>query len=208
MEGPLFPHGTRLIETFGRDATGFPRLEAHLARMAGSACALGFRFDRPAIERALSDVPDTPGLRVRLTTGEAGDAEVTWAPLTTMHTPLRVRFSDTRLSSADPRLRHKTTQRQLYDRIRVGMGGETDEVFFLNERDEICEGTITNLFFDLGEGLCTPPLSCFFLSCGLRAELLASGQCRAAGLRSADLPRARLWAGNALRGLMATDHPG
>ena len=49
-----------------------------------------------------------------------------------------------------------------------------DELLFLNERGEVCDGTITTLFFDRGEGLRTPPLSCGLLAGVLRAELASA----------------------------------
>ena len=48
----------------------------------------------------------------------------------------------------------------------------------------------------------TPPLACGCLPGILRAELLASGRVQEAVLTETDLPRARLWMGNALRGLI------
>ncbi|MFN7053160.1 MAG: aminotransferase class IV, partial [Gemmobacter sp.] len=76
-----------------------------------------------------------------------------------------------------------------------------EELIFLNERDEVCEGTITNLFFDRGQGICTPPRACGLLPGVLRAGLIAEG-CREEVLPAEDLPRVRLWVGNALRGLI------
>jgi 4-amino-4-deoxychorismate lyase len=77
-----------------------------------------------------------------------------------------------------------------------------DEAIFANRRGEICEGTISNLFFDMGSGLRTPPLACGLLPGVLRAELLETGRAREAVLTLADLGSARLWCGNALRGLI------
>jgi 4-amino-4-deoxychorismate lyase len=75
-------------------------------------------------------------------------------------------------------------------------------VIFLNERGEVCEGTITNLFFDRGRGLRTPPLACGLLPGVLRSEL----GCPEEVLPAAELPRVRLWLGNALRGLIPARH--
>jgi len=195
------PPGTRLIETMLWDGTGFPRLALHRARLTRSAAALGFRADPAAIDRALAIAADRP-LRVRLTLGQDGDVAVTTAPLRPAPGPWRIVLSPDRLSSADPLLGHKTTCRALYDRTRHALPPGTDEAIFLNERDEVCEGTTTSVFFDLGEGLCTPPLACGCLPGVLRAELLAAGRCREAVLPAALLPAARLWTGNALRGLI------
>lgn len=104
--------------------------------------------------------------------------------------------------SADPRLAHKTTDRALYDRARAALPAGVDEYLFLNERGEAAEGTITTLFFDLGDGLRTPPLSSGCLPGCLRAELLATGRAREEPLPASLLPRAKLWMGNSLRGLI------
>ena len=73
-----------------------------------------------------------------------------------------------------------------------------DEVLFLNERGEVCDGSITTVFFDRGEGMRTPPLSSGLLPGVLRAELA----CPEEVLRAEDLSGVRLWVGNALRGLI------
>ena len=62
-----------------------------------------------------------------------------------------------------------------------------EELIFLNERDEVCDGTITTVFFDRGQGMRTPPLTCGLLPGVLRAE---------------DLGQVRLWVGNSLKGLI------
>ena len=55
----------------------------------------------------------------------------------------------------DPLIRHKTTHRTVYDsRPRRVSRGDADEVILLNERGEVCEGTITNVFADRGEACC------------------------------------------------------
>ena len=76
-----------------------------------------------------------------------------------------------------------------------------DEVIFLNERGEVCDGSITTVFFDHGQGLRTPPLSSGLLPGVLRAEL----DCPEEELLAEDLPMVQLWVGNALRGLIPAD---
>lgn len=202
MESPFCRADTRLIETFGWDGTAFRRIGAHLARARASAAALGFGWNEPAVEQALARIGGDDPLRVRLTVGRAGDVEVTTAPLGPPSAGWRLILSPDRLDPDDPRLRHKTTERALYDRTRAALPAGTDEAVFLNTRGEVCEGTITNLFFDLGDGLMTPPLASGCLPGILRAELVLSGRAREAVLTEADLPRARLWMGNSLRGLI------
>ena len=189
----------RLIETLLWDGAAYPRLAGHLARLTGSAAALGYACDPAAVQAALP-APATPA-RVRLTLGPGGDTEVTQAPLPPARAEWRLALAPARLHSSDPWLQVKSTRRAVYDSARAALPDGVEELIFQNERGEVCEGTITNLFFDRGQGMCTPPRASGLLPGVLRAGLIAQG-CREELLLAEDLPRVRLWVGNALRGLI------
>jgi 4-amino-4-deoxychorismate lyase len=184
--------GLRLIETVLWDGSGAPRWPLHRARLTRSAALLG--WDCPVVAPV---GPDHPA-RLRLTLGRAG--QVVWEvhPLPAAKAEWRVGLAAARLDSGDPWLRVKTTRRGQYDAARAALAPGLDEVLFLNERGEVCEGTITTVFFDRGQGMRTPPLSCGVLPGVLRAELA----CPEEVLMAEDLPGVRLWLGNALRGLI------
>jgi 4-amino-4-deoxychorismate lyase len=188
----------RLIETLLWDGAGYPRLPLHLARLAAGAGELGFACDARTVERALRGAVGDAALRVRLTLGAAGDAEVTVAPLPPAKAEWRLGLAAARLASGDPWLRVKSTRRAAYDAARAALPAGLDEVVFLNERGEVCDGTITTVFFDRGAGMRTPPLSCGLLPGVLRAEMALPEEV----LLAEDLPRVRLWVGNALRGVI------
>ena len=189
---------TRLIETLLWDGTRFPRLALHLARLAAGAEALGFACDAGAVRDALAGaVADRPA-RVRLTLGPAGDCEVTVAPLPPAKAEWRVGLAVERLASGDPWLRVKSTRRAAYDAARAALPVGLDEVVLCNERGEVCDGTITTVFFDRGAGMRTPPLTCGLLPGVLRAEMAVPEEV----LLARELPQVRLWVGNALRGLI------
>lgn len=204
------PAGFELIETLRwGPATGFVRLERHLERLAASAAALGFVHDPKAVEAALDTATGgAHALRVRLTLADAGIVNVTTAPFEPLSpgSVWTLRIAQTRLASSDPLLRHKTTRRTVYDAARAEFTrDEADEVLLLNERGEICEGTITSLFVDMGDGhLLTPPLASGLLEGVLRGELLAQGAAREAIITQSTLSAARaIHVGNSLRGLIA-----
>ena len=188
----------RLIETLLWDGAGFPRLELHMARLAQGAARLGFAHDAGAVRAALLQAVGAQALRVRLTLGAAGDVAVTVADLPPALEVWRLGLAGARLASDDPWLQVKSTRRAAYDAARAALPAGLDEVVFLNQRDEVCDGTITTLFFDRGQGMRTPPLTSGLLPGVLRAELAVPEEV----LLAHDLPRVRLWVGNALRGLI------
>lgn len=184
--------GLRLIETVLWDGRAAPRWPLHQARLRRSAELLG--WDCP--EMAASG-PDHPA-RLRLTLDREGRVEWQVAALPPAKTEWRVGLAAERLASDDPWLRVKSTRREVYDRARASLPEGLDEVIFRNERGEICDGSITTVFFDRGQGLRTPPLACGLLPGVLRADLGRAEEV----LRAEDLPHVRLWVGNALRGLI------
>ncbi|WP_170753339.1 aminotransferase class IV family protein [Ruegeria lacuscaerulensis] len=211
MESPLRPPDDpdfRLIETLAfRPGQGFVRRDRHLARMGRSAAALGVPFDRDRAIAALEGVAGTSPLRCRLTLDAAGAVEVTTGALAENPPLWRVAIADQRLQASDVWLQHKTTQRALYDDARASLPPGIDELLFLNERDELCEGTITNLFVHMADGRrLTPALFSGVLPGILREELLDNKQVTAAPVTLTDLQNAeKLYVGNSLRGLIRAE---
>jgi 4-amino-4-deoxychorismate lyase len=194
--------GLRLIETLGWDGTGFTRLDLHLARLAASAAILGWACDLGAVRAALTDAVGAMPVRVRLTMDTLGKTDVTVAAMPAKVAQWQVGLAAARLSSGDAWLSVKSTNRATYDQARANLAAGLDEVIFLNEREEVCDGSITTVFFDAGDGLCTPPVTSGLLPGVLRAEMLATGTLREAVLHASHLGRVQLWLGNSLRGLI------
>ena len=100
---------------------------------------------------------------------------------------------------------HKISNRQFYDgerdRLRALTGA--DEVVFLNEKNELCEGSFTSLFIEKDGQLFTPPLSAGLLPGILRAEFLETRQALEKTITVDDLNSAdKIYLGNSLRGLI------
>ena len=138
-----------------------------------------------------------------LRTGGNDDAEQATLPSPSAQ-DLAVTLSPHRTNSTNPFLRHKTTNRQLYNDELTRVRAEGfDEVIFLNERNELAEGSITNLFVERAGKLLTPPLTSGVLPGILRRHLLETHpHIEERTLTLADLePPNTLWLGNSLRGL-------
>lgn len=204
--------GFDLIETLRWEpGTGFIRLERHLARLYASATELGFAFAPEKIGEALQNAvgPAVAPLRMRLVLARNGDASAAAQPYEALPPGKvwKLQLARARLDSTDILLRHKTTQRELYVRARSEyLIQQADEVLLANERGELCEGTVTNVFADFGDGiLATPRLDCGLLPGVLRAELLDAGKAEEAIFSFADLRSAKsIFVGNSLRGLIPT----
>ncbi len=207
MESPLRPPADpdfRLIETMlWTPEGGFQRGDVHRKRLAFAARQLGIA--PVGVDAALEVFSADGPQRVRLTVDAGGRAEITHASFAPLPegTLWRLAVAETRLQADDPWLGVKTTERALYDRDRAAMAAGIDELIYLNEAGHVCEGTITNVFADLGQGLVTPPISDGLLPGVLRSGLICAGKVRIQHLTLDDLLNARaLYVGNSLRGLI------
>lgn len=199
-----------LIETMRwQPGAGFLRLDQHLRRLSRSADALGFRKPQDAKARLEKEVSGDAPLRVRLVMTYRGKMEVTATPFEPVPetTVWRLKIASTRLQSEDSLFRHKTTRREPYEAARAEFSkDEADEVILLNERSEVCEGTITNIFAEAADGmLLTPPLTSGLLPGVLRAELIRERKARGEVLKLDDLRHRKLFVGNSLRGLIPAE---
>lgn len=199
-----------LIETMRwQPGTGFLRLDQHLRRLARSADALGFRQPQDAKGKLEKEVSGDAPLRVRLVMSFRGKIEISTSAFIPEgeETVWRLKVAKTRLQSEDSLFRHKTTRREPYEAARAEYSkDEADEVILLNERDEVCEGTISNVFAEAADGtLITPPLTSGLLPGVLRAELIRERKARGEVLKLADLRHRRLFVGNSLRGLIRAE---
>jgi para-aminobenzoate synthetase/4-amino-4-deoxychorismate lyase len=166
----------QLIETLRWDGE-YRFLPLHLERLKSSAEYFGFSFDEREIRSALKRRQErlAPGrkYRVRLLLNAKGDVSVEDFPLESGCAPDTVVLSPFRTSSGDPFLFHKTTFRDSYDRIHAAavQQGHAD-VLFLNEREEVTEGAVNNVFLEMEGQLFTPPVECGLLPGVYRRHLL------------------------------------
>lgn len=199
-----------LIETIKwSPAEGFVLLGRHLARLLASAAYFDLPADAAeATTRLLAESASwTAPMRVRLTVSETG-IEITAVPLPPNPEKFRFIIASETLDSTSVWLAHKTTNRAFYDASRIKAHDQfgVDEVIFRNERGELTEGSITNLFIERGGKLLTPALSCGLLPGTLRAELIETGRAEEAILTLADLHSAdAIFLGNSVRGLLRAE---
>ena len=153
----------QLIETMRADSDGsIPWLSWHLDRLEASAHALGFRFDRDSVVEALDALHGSKRqpARIRLLLFHDGQVRISSRPLPNLsQEPLRICLTDIRIASSHPRHGHKTTDRGPYEQAAAfALARNCYDGLLTNERGEITEGAITNLFIREGDSWVTPPL--------------------------------------------------
>ena len=205
MEIPIYPNireDLELIETFLWDPEkGAPDIDLHLERMCKSAANLKFKFEIIKIKQKILEINSQSRLRCRLTLRIDGTINLTTAPLSPNSNTWVLRLSNSILRSSDPWLLHKSSNRDLYDAERANLPDGIDELVYLNERNEVCEGTITNIFVKKAGQWLTPPLSSGCLPGVLRRKKIEDGSCKVKIVTFSDLHDAeKIIVGNALRG--------
>jgi para-aminobenzoate synthetase / 4-amino-4-deoxychorismate lyase len=156
---------------------GYSRLAEHMERMEASAKYFDCRFDRVAIVAALEETGKQLArgerAKVRLLLSRDGAVRVSHSPVEESSGTGQAILSSRRVFSGDRFLRHKTTRRQLYDQQYAEARRQGfDEVLFLNERGEVTEGAISNVFIEKDGRWFTPPVTCGLLPGIYRRHLL------------------------------------
>jgi 4-amino-4-deoxychorismate lyase len=198
----------RLIETLRVDADGrMPLLPWHLERLGHSCTELDYHWSidrvQRAIARAAAGLSEGSMHRLRVLVSDNGDVDIDASVLDPLHTLPWVGLAPTRLDSREVLLRHKTTHRPWYDDTQAWCAAHADyfDLLHLNERDELCEGSRTNVYVLTEDGWLTPPVDSGVLPGVQRAALLDEEKVKERVLSLDDLQSARgLRLSNALRG--------
>ncbi|WP_274968117.1 chorismate-binding protein [Succinimonas amylolytica] len=181
---------SRFLESgFSLIETGTGDRELHLARLRNSAKELGFAWNDNL------DSFDFPADRVsRIELFRDGHFSVTSRKLPEPAVKPRVRIAG-KVSSNNPFLYHKTT-------VRSPSPRDYFEEIRTNERNEITEGTFTNVAIRTGEAFFTPPVSSGLLNGIMRQKLIRQGVLKERILYPRDLETAdAVYCLNSVRGM-------
>jgi para-aminobenzoate synthetase/4-amino-4-deoxychorismate lyase len=176
-----------------------------------SALYFGFACERAVVEAALLAAArafvDAKPRKVRLLVARDGSLEIAAESLLRKAGTQevgRVSIATERTDSLDRMLFHKTTHRPLYAQaFSAASVAGLDDVLFLNERGEVTEGAISNIFIEKDGRWFTPPVECGLLAGVYRRHLLETRQgIEERVLYSEDLRLAdAVYLANAVRGL-------
>jgi para-aminobenzoate synthetase/4-amino-4-deoxychorismate lyase len=206
-----------LIETMRWDpesgdhgvAKGYFLLERHLERLSQSAHYFDFYLNIERVRRELAKFAKglyakRKSYRVRMLLGRDGSVNILASVLSTQEKPIYFDLSSKAVDSQNPFLYHKTTYRPLYteEYQKAKTRGLFDRVF-TNERGELTEGTISNIFLEIDGELVTPPVFSGLLNGTFRQDFMEHGNAREQVLYPDDLKKAQaIYLGNSVRGLL------
>lgn len=200
------PQQFSLYETLRYESgCGYRDLAAHLRRLRQS-CRY---FCRPfPLRKILAELralrASMHGRTVRLRLDLDGESVSLLSSAENLAWPphLTLMIAAERLDPADFRLYHKTTQRpEKYTALQQAQGLGAAECLFLNNRGELAEGAISNLFVKIDGQWLTPAVACGLLPGVWREKQLKAQRCREAVLTLTDLRIAdEIRIGNAVRG--------
>jgi len=171
----------QLLETMLYEpGQGIFLLERHLKRLVDSAEYFGFAVNMEAICAHLCNLRFEIPMRIRLLQDKDGKFEIQKLEIKRGEgTASTLALAKEPVDSGDVFLYHKTTNRSVYENMKVDFPDE-DDVLLFNERGEVTESCIANVVVQLGGRLVTPPVSCGLLAGTFRDELLARGEIKEA----------------------------
>jgi para-aminobenzoate synthetase / 4-amino-4-deoxychorismate lyase len=182
-----------LIETILYDKE-YEYLDLHLARLKESARYFDYEFNGDKIIKeldALKQGLNSGRYKVRVLLGRFGDLSITHSLLDSLNTEFNIRLSGRRTHSNDIFLFHKTSNRDLYEaELAESRANGFFDAVFMNEKDEITEGSITNVYIKKDGEIFTPPVECGLLNGIIRRSLLADGKIKEKRITLDDLRHA------------------
>ena len=181
---------------------GIALRDFHLQRLQNSADYFATAIHISDIQQDLDLIDSDLPLRLRLLVDSTGQHRIEHAELNPAKEEVTLVLATLPVNSQDPFLQHKTTHRQVYESA-MATAGQADDVLLWNERGELTETTIYNVFLEFDGELLTPALSSGLLAGTLRRSLIETGKAREAILGVEALADAsRILVGNSVRGLI------
>ncbi len=223
----------KLIETLlWCPDNGYWLFDLHMDRLCDSAIYFGYPFNIQLINKDLEvkaqywkEQKAISGKRVRLTLEKDGSHEIIATSIEIKSSLLKIKakeiiatikrkpeslprviFSTTKMDSKSIYLYHKTTNRHIYDDEREqAVENGFYEVLYENEKNEVTEGSITNLFILKDNKFYTPPIKSGLLPGIFRRYFMEfnPGKVFEKVLTRKDLNNAdSIFVGNSVRGLI------
>ncbi len=199
-------HEFQLLETMlWEPRSGFFLKTYHLRRLAESAHYFDFRVDMREVRRELRSIARTfppKAHRIRLLVHRSGTISLEAIALASRicNNP-RVAVARNPVNTSDVFLYHKTTNRRVYESA-MKESPRCRDVILWNERGQVTESTVANVFVEIGGRLFTPPVACGLLGGTMRAHLINTGRATERIISISELfTSTAVYLGNSVRGM-------
>ena len=179
--------------------------EYHKVRLENTARQWGIQFSKDKFNNIISEIMnklDEQMKRVKLSLHGTGEFTYEIFPFQLAENTIQeVILAPTPISSLDPFLRYKTSERSLYNKYRKLLK-PNQEIILHNEFGEITEGSISNIILDIDGNLCTPTVDSGLLAGTYRQWMIDQGKLIERKLYLNDLySAAKIYLCNGLRGM-------
>ncbi|UCD15700.1 MAG: aminodeoxychorismate synthase component I [Candidatus Omnitrophota bacterium] len=189
---------------------GYFLRDLHLRRLQNSCEYFGVPLDSRELDRKLQKLEKVLNRalaekwKVRILVSMDAKISIEHKVLGQQSAVVKVAVSSKRINADNKFLYHKTTNRCIYDEeLSKARREGFFEVMFLNNRGELTEGAISNIFVEKKGTLYTPALKSGLLPGVLREHLLANKEVQETTLYPQDIYEAdRVYIGNSVRGLI------
>jgi para-aminobenzoate synthetase/4-amino-4-deoxychorismate lyase len=187
-------------------------IKEHIERMKNAAEFFLFKLDEKeikyAIDKTIEKTDAAKNYKLKIKLSKYGSVSTVLSELSP--TPLRIKVivSKSKVNSKEKHQYFKTTNRKLYDdELKHYSKQGYFEVIYFNERNELAEGSFTNIFIKRNSRIFTPPISSGILNGVYRNYLLQkNSEIRQTTLTLNDLINAdEIFLTNSVRGIINID---
>ncbi|MFE4353813.1 aminodeoxychorismate synthase component I [Peribacillus butanolivorans] len=197
-ERPIY----QLLESIKLEDGQYFLLDEHIDRMMQSAGYFDYQFSETELRNKLQKYADShydSMQKVRVLLFENGDFEVSGQIIKTMEAEISAIIAESPISTENPFLYHKTTNREVYEKFQT-RHPEFYDVLLWNEQGYITEFTNGNVVVKINGDLFTPPVESGLLAGTFRQELLRKKEIKEKLITKADLHNAEeVWFINSVR---------
>lgn len=188
------PKYFELLETMLFEEGEIFLLEYHLERLKNSANYFLFKYDEKKIINELNMAIEKLGIRnkykIRLLLNKWGGLTIQTSAVNKSKRKCKIIINMNREYDADKFLYHKTTNRPWDDQLKLQRQNGYDEILYVNEKNELLEGAVTNIVIEKDGELFTPPISIGILNGCYREYLIRNNKCKERVMNIDDLLKA------------------
>ncbi|MFF2856957.1 aminotransferase class IV, partial [Peribacillus sp. NPDC058002] len=193
----------KLLESMKLKDGEYYLLNDHIDRMKQSADYFDYRFSELCLRDRLQKYAELnlgTLQKVRVLLNENGEIEVSGQAIKPLDAEFTAILAETPISSANPFLFHKTTNRDVYEGFQMN-NPDFQDVLLWNEEGLITEFTNGNVVVKINGEFYTPPVDSGLLAGTFRQDLIRKKEIKEKTISKDDLNNAEeIWFINSVRG--------